>query len=160
MPNTACWAQQCKDTIQSSATEGRFIPLNDGTVIDRAGYLIWMRCSVGQYWDNDKKICIGSPTILTWRQARQSADHQAQLSKAPWRLPSIQELSSIAEMRCVDPAIDLRVFPNTPAMHYWTSTPFVNQDEHFWLLQFLTGENNTDSIKRAALVRLVKSVQK
>jgi hypothetical protein len=156
MPCNVSRAQQCRDTIPGSIAPGRFIPLNNGTLLDKERKLVWMRCSVGQSWDNHTMTCVGHPTPLNWYRAMRSAETLARLSKQAWRLPSIQELSSITEMRCADPAIDLHWFPNTPAAHFWTGTPFVNQQGHFWLLQFLTGENNTDSAKRQALVRLVK----
>jgi hypothetical protein len=149
-------AQQCRDTIPSSATKERFIASNDGTVTDRIGKLVWMRCSIGQSWNSHKKTCVGRATPLTWSQAGQAAEKWALKSKAPWRLPSIQELSSIVELRCANPAIDLQLFPSTPATHYWSGTPFVNQAGHFWLVQFSTGEDHTDKAKRKALVRLVK----
>jgi hypothetical protein len=152
------WSQECRHTIQSSFAAKRFASLKDGTVMDYAANLVWMRCSVGQTWDNKTQSCSGDPTPLTWPQAKQSADDTARQLKASWRLPSLQELSSIAQLRCYDPAIDLRWFPNTPSSHYWTGTPFVNLDKHYWLVQFLTGENDTDSVKRTALVRLVKSI--
>ena len=119
---------------------------------------MWMRCSVGQSWDKKKNMCIGNSTPLTWRQAKQSADDLVLATNTQWRLPSIHELSAIVELRCANPAIDLKQFPNTPPTHYWTNTAFVNQENHFWLVQFLNGENHTDSAKRMALVRLVKTL--
>ena len=127
--------------------------------MDTTKRLVWMRCSVGQSWDKATNSCLGNPTSLTWPQARQSADSLQRQLKENWRLPNLNELSAIAELRCVNPAIDLRWFPNTGASHYWTGTPFVNHEGYFWLLQFLTGENDTDSAKRPALVRLVRDAE-
>lgn len=151
-------AQQCRNSTSNDGAT--FVSLNDGVVMDQANKLVWMRCSVGQSWDKRTNTCNGNPTPLTWYQASKTAENLARQLGAAWRLPTIQELSSITEMRCVDPAIDLHWFPNTPAVHYWTGTPFVNQEGYYWLLQFFTGENNTDSAKRTALVRLVKKTGK
>lgn len=159
-PTCVCLAQQCRETLPDNGDPKRFIPLNNGRVLDSATDLVWMRCSIGQSWNRDHNRCEGSPTPLSWYQAKRKAAQVARQLDAAWRLPSIQELSSITELRCVNPAIDLHWFPNTPASYYWTLTPFITQDQYFWLVQFLSGENDTDSAKRTAFVRLVKPAEK
>ncbi len=155
MATGLCGAQQCRGLLADDSTNQRFERLSDGTVIDQHTHLVWMRCSVGQHWDNAKSTCNGEAQSLAWLQAKQYASKQ---SNGGWRLPSIDELSSITELRCYNPAIDLKLFPQTPASHYWSATPFANRAGHYWLVQFLSGENHTDSGKRLAFVRLVKTL--
>ncbi|WP_455212705.1 Lcl C-terminal domain-containing protein [Kaarinaea lacus] len=152
-----CSAQQCRDSLPDSAPDQRFEPLADGLVVDQHSHLMWMRCSIGQLWDRTKETCIGEPQSLTWIQANQLVSEQT-YHGFHWRLPSVEELSAIAELRCHNPAIDLQLFPATPASHYWSATPFANKYSHYWLVQFLSGENHTDSEKRFAFVRLVKTL--
>jgi len=122
-------------------------------VMNRRVGLLWMRCSAGQQWHDEEHTCVGEPRTMTWWEAHRYASEVGQ----GWRLPTIHELSAITDLRCYDPAIDLSLFPNTPASHYWTETAFIQQPEHYWLVQFSTGENHTDSGKRLAYVRLVKN---
>lgn len=149
-------AQQCQEAMLRSTPSDRFQTSPDGAVLDRRTGLIWARCSVGQNWDKNKRTCTGNPRLLTWQQANQITQ-RPQFGSSSWRLPTIRELSSIVELSCVQPAINLRWFPNTPASHYWSSTPFSSQPGHYWLLQFLSGDNHTDTGKRLALTRLVMS---
>jgi hypothetical protein len=130
----------------------RFEIRSDGNITDRKTRLVWQRCSVGQQWDEDKNTCSGKATPMTWYQASKRVKN--------WRLPTVQELSSITELRGFNPTIDRQVFPNTPPSHFWTSTAFANRTGHFWLVQFLSGENHTDSGKRLAYVRLVKQLKR
>jgi len=142
-PAELCAAQQCRDTLSDSTAEKRF-KLLTGMV-------------VGQLWDSEKNTCSGDAQSFTWFQASQYLN-QPSIRGHRWRLPSISELSSITELSCYNPAIDLKLFPNTPSSHYWSATAFSNQAGHYWLVQFLTGENHTDTGKRLAFVRLVKTL--
>lgn len=155
-PAELCAAQQCRDTLSDSTAEKRF-KLLTGMVIDQRSHLVWMRCSVGQLWDSEKNTCSGDAQSFTWFQASQYLN-QPSIRGHRWRLPSISELSSITELSCYNPAIELKLFPNTPSSHYWSATAFSNQAGHYWLVQFLTGENHTDTGKRLAFVRLVKTL--
>jgi hypothetical protein len=39
-----------------------------------------------------------------------------------WRLPAVEELSTISDLTEANPSIDQAAFPNTPSYGYWTST--------------------------------------
>ena len=151
----SCAAQQCNNAIPSHTPESRLSVQTDGTVLDQRTHLVWMRCSVGQHWSQDKNTCMGNAQPLTWSQAQQFANQYSMDNG--WRLPTVHELSAIVELRCFNPAIDLGVFPQTAPTHFWSATPFSNKSGHYWLIQFLNGENHTDSEKRLAFVRLVKT---
>ncbi|MCW7755456.1 DUF1566 domain-containing protein [Desulfobotulus sp. H1] len=60
---------------------------SDGTVIDLNTGLEWMRCSIGQIWDGE--TCAGEAEKINWYAAMSMAE------KKGWRLPSIEELSSL-----------------------------------------------------------------
>lgn len=145
-------SQQCSQTIMATAPASFFKIQANGTILDKRNKLIWMRCSVGQVWEEDKQRCSGKARLMNWNSAQKMAK---QLGHS-WRLPSIKELSLLVESRCESPSINLRLFPNTPAGHFWTNTAFVNLASTYWLVQFQFGENHVDRASRLALLRLVK----
>lgn len=87
-------------------------------VTDARTGLVWARCSVGQVWDGT--TCSGIASSYTHEQALSFAQ-----GAVGWRLPSVRELSSLADKGCQSPAIDSAAFPNTRDTAYWSSTPYV-----------------------------------
>ncbi len=59
--------------------------------------LIWMRCSIGQEWNGS--TCIGTPIEFNWKDANayfELFNEQVAFGgKRDWRLPSIDELSTL-----------------------------------------------------------------
>jgi len=143
-------AQECRDDIPASTPAERFVLLRDGTLVDRHNGLRWQRCAVGQHWNGTG--CSGEAAMLT----RAGAAHH---SGNGWRLPTLQELGSIVELRCRQPAIDLTLFPNAPAGNFWSATPFANLGDdgpRYWQVQFIYGESNLGGLSELAFVRLMK----
>lgn len=119
-------AEQVCDTTKfpASAPVERFQDNGDGTVTDRTNQLMWMRCSVGQTWADGS--CSGTPNLQDWASAidyAEEVNRSGTFFYTDWRVPKLPELASIAERGCKDPRINLIVFPTTPALPYWTSTP-------------------------------------
>lgn len=161
--NAATSAQQvCHQNIPASTPVERFHSINNGYIIDQQTKLVWQRCSLGQQWDDLYNTCRGEAKALSWLEAKNStkkvAGDDAKHATARWRLPTIYELSSIVELRCENPAINLQLFPATPASHYWTATTFINRENYYWLVQFKSGESHIDSANRFAFVRFVKTL--
>lgn len=134
--------QACEMSFDATTPTARFIDNNDGTVTDQATKLIWMRCSVGQNWNNETKYCDGMPVTVFWQGALQAADNAKNnqenklyhfADKTNWRVPNIKELVSIREQRCVHPAMNSVIFPNVDAIaqaeggysYLWSSTPVI-----------------------------------
>lgn len=82
--------------------------------------LMWMRCAVGQSWQSGH--CIGTAKSLSYAEALAVADTTIALGYNDWRVPSQEELVSIVEQGCTEPAINQTVFPDTPASWFWTSS--------------------------------------
>lgn len=95
-------------------------------VTDTKTGLTWRRCSEGQAWSGG--TCTG--TAASYTHERALARATAQAGTAGWRLPSVEELSSIAT------SIDTTAFPATPSNWYWSATP--NADYHYsaWIVLF------------------------
>ena len=153
---TAGLAQSCVDNISKTATRKHYLLNNDGTVSDTKTKLMWMQCSLGQKWSNGQ--CLGKTRTITWNKALQEANDFRFARYSNWRLPTIKELSRITELQCQQPAIDLKLFPHTPPVDYWTTTSFVNDEKLAWLVHFGFGENHTAKKSTSAVVRLVRPI--
>lgn len=106
----------------SSPTE-RFSDNGDGTVTDEVAQLMWMRCSAGQTWSDG--TCSGEAVAHDW----QGAQELAAVTNVggthffnDWRVPQLRDLALIVERQCLNPRINLAVFPNTPPSVYWTAS--------------------------------------
>ena len=143
------YAQTCNDSIQAATPDSRFEVTGD-EVTDLQTGLIWQRCSVGQSWDGSS--CSGTATIHTWAQA-------LALASGNWRLPNIKELTSIVETSCVNPAINVSVFPNTLSHFYWSSSPYAYASYQAWNVSFYYGTAYAYVKYLSRYVRLVRGGQ-
>jgi hypothetical protein len=152
-------AQVCKEgVIKPTAQADRFIDHKDGTVTDSKTGLMWSVCSVGQSYDEGK--CSGLSESKDWAQSLQ--DIQAlnnaggQAGYADWRMPNIDELATIVEFQCFDPAIQLSVFPATPSETYWSSTPDPSKSGKGRSIYFKYGTDITPEVATDRFTRLVR----
>lgn len=108
--------QICDARQQSQPPLARYLFKAD-MVKDTKSGLTWQRCSVGQDW-REGSGCVGTPLLLTWNQAKSGA-------RNGWRLPTEDELLSLASPSCKFPAINAQAFPGMKAemMWYWSDTP-------------------------------------
>jgi len=118
-------AEQHCDTSRSplSTPTARFTDNGDGTVLDTASGLMWMRCSLGQAWTGES--CNGEARSLAWTAAQSATDEINQSGEhffSDWRVPGLRDLAMIVERACHDPRINLTVFPNTAPAFFWTGT--------------------------------------
>lgn len=95
----------------------KFLPNQNGTVIDVQTGLMWLRFSIGQKWINGKNS--KHPQLFAWSEAVKLKYTHA--GYEDWRMPTLKELRSIVDSSKRFPAIDKRVFPNTDGF-YWSST--------------------------------------
>jgi len=150
-------AQVCKyDSIPATAPASRFTDNGDGTVTDQATGLQWKRCSEGQDWSGG--TCTGNAAGYNWQQALQRADTASFAGRDDWRLPNVNELTSIVEEACYDPAIDLGVFPAIPSNRYWSSSPSANFAGNAWFVGFYYGDDGS-AMGYGFQVRLVRGGQ-
>ena len=148
-------AQTCKNTIALTTPDGRFIDNGDGTVKDKKTRLIWMRCSLGQTWDG--QTCNGDALAFTWQKAMQEAEVLYYAGSSDWRLPNTNELGSIVERACHDPAINQTVFPSTSSAGFVTSSREIGANTYVWYIAFDIGRDFATNITRDFFVRLVRT---
>lgn len=73
-----------------------------------------------------------------------------------WRLPTRVELVSIVDYTQVSPAINATAFPDTPAVGYWTSSPYVNTPGSAWYIDFGDGTAEGVPVAFPTSVRCVR----
>jgi hypothetical protein len=151
------FGQTCLLSINETAPQSSFVDNEDGTLTDRLLGLTWMRCSIGQIWNQDESRCDGDASELNWQQALQAAHGYVYVNQLGWRVPNIKELSSITERSCVRPAINETLFPNTPSDDFWTSTPSVQDSSRAWVIAFFNSSNSLKQKNLFIFTRLVRT---
>jgi len=150
-------AQTCHSYWPKPSTPiNRFTENGDGTVTDTVTKLIWKRCSEGLGGESCEK---GEPMIFTWQEAQKTAVESRFTGKSDWRLPDIKELNSIIERQCTMPAINEIVFPATPTMSFWSSTPYAGNPAYAWNVYFPYGISDGNSKSYKFFVRLVRTAR-
>lgn len=76
-----------------------------------------------------------------------------------WRLPELQELSSIVSYDRINPTIDVAYFPNTRFHRHWSSSPSASDSEYAWHQAFDIGVRRLTLKGSFASVRLVRGGQ-
>ena len=147
-------AQKCNKLIVATTPDASFTTHNNGTVTHKATGLMWMRCALGQVWDG--KTCDRAAATYSWEAALQAGNRFDFAGHSDWRLPNKNELESIIEEACTLPAVNARVFPASPPVFFWSSSPYAGQDNAAWSVDFGHGAVNA-SIRNGSLhVRLVR----
>ncbi len=163
-------AQQCEDSIDETTPTTRFVLNGDGTVTDSRSDLRWQRCPVGYELDDNGTAAVLSDdrcnsvatTTFNWQGALQSAsdlnDSGGFAGFADWRVPNLKELASIVEFKCLLPAVNATLFPDTPPSEFWSSsTPL--QINSALVVNFETGVNYSSFLDAAGFENYVRLVR-
>jgi len=127
-------------------------------VEDRKTGLVWQRCSLGLAWTRERG-CTGARTGYFYPDAETAAARAR-----PWRLPTAEELGSLIDRDCGQPAIDTNIFPDVSgsvseaAERYWTATPG-GLDDMMVFMDFADGYADIHSRGFHLYVRLVRPVK-
>jgi len=134
-------AQTCKiDAFGTSTTPtSRFISNTDQTITDTETGLMWKKCLEGVKGDACRS---GKMLSLTWndvlRYPQKVNNSGGFAGYMDWRLPTVKELLSIVEKRCLAPAINLEVFQRDPGSYIW-SVPSNPNVPYSWVVKFEDG---------------------
>lgn len=161
LPVLPVLAQTVNPNIENITPDSRYTLNNDGTVTDNDTDLMWMQCSEGQTWEPNGGAgnCTGTATPHTWDAALALANGKTFAGHSDWRLPDIKELASLVAEDRYDPAINSAIFPAPPSSSFWSGSPYANNSNYSWSVDFTFGDayyNNRNSSPR---VRLVRSAQ-
>jgi hypothetical protein len=144
--------------IPCAATAQPFVVSADGQeVTDSATGLIWRRCAEGMVFSLG--ACTGTASTFTHELALTRARTEAAATGVAWRLPSVKELSSIADKSLSNPAIDVVAFPAIPVNYFWSSSPFVGSPAFAWVVSFGDGTLSVSRRTSTNYVRLVRAGQ-
>jgi len=136
MPNTAV------DVAAGAPNPMSFTDNGDGTVTDDVTRLMWQQAT--------------PPDNFELTQAGAFCKDLTLAGHDDWRLPSMIELVSIADLGRSNPAIDTTVFPNTPSSPFWSSTIWGASPTSAVSLDFLRGSTRQQSMTQPLNVRCVR----
>lgn len=97
-----------------------FSMLSGGLATHKENTIDWARCPAGTQF-KATQTCVGVPLALTFQEAQAYAKELSEKSGQSIRLPTSKEMASITERACINPAINLNVFPSADVDNYWTS---------------------------------------
>lgn len=109
------------------------------TAIDLRNGREWMRCSLGQQFDNNR--CTGEPLRLDHDQIAEAISIANRELGGIWRLPTRKELELLVCDDCDKVKINSRVFPDTIAEPYWTGQKNWISPKNIWSVNFMTGHS-------------------
>lgn len=142
------------DPLPTHAQETTFVAKGP-IVIDVLGGLDWMRCSIGQVWEND--TCVGSALLVPFASVASLIERAERNIGPGWRLPSREELERLIVINPEPPMIDQNVFPNTYPGLYWTGDTNWLMSNAPWSINFFTSYAYGRADEgRSVAVRLVR----
>lgn len=146
----------CPKSKSSTAAVSHFT-LQGEEAYDRRTHLTWARCSVGKRWHDSHHQCTGSVMLLS----PDEATAYAQKLGHGWRLPNIDELASIIEQNCGEPAINTTIFPDvryiSEGSPYWSESKYEDMPALRYYVDFMSGAIDARSDGVSAAVRLVRT---
>jgi hypothetical protein len=149
--------QNCDTSKQESSPASRFIDQGNGAIKDTQTSKLWLRCAVGMKWSG--RSCEEKTTTHTYFEALAQVERinkQAYAQRSNWRLPTRDELTSIVEQRCFNPAINLDVFPYSPQSGFWTSTENAGlTSTRIEIVHFLNGDTYIANKNQLWRLRLI-----
>lgn len=152
-PGAAQAGQKCNPGKPETTPTGRFkVDGKEGTVFDIMTGLTWKICAEGMPYSNGR--CTGNMNF-TWAYANKTFSDHAN----GWRLPNIDELRSIVEKRCAEPAINLQVFPDTQPSSFWSATAGAGNSDYAYNVFYGRGLLGNDLKTNSYYVRLVRGKQ-
>ena len=142
-------------------------------VIDNHTGLVWeIKTDDGGIHDKDNTYRWGGKTAIgrgqvnkegtyydAWDSLVDGSNNANLCGFSDWRVPTINELDSIADKGRINPSIDSHYFPNTLSSLFWSASPYARWSDLALLLQFRDGYNLSISRGRRHHLRLVRSSQ-
>jgi hypothetical protein len=130
-------AVRCVRAAAPGCLGSRYQPQANGSVLDQATGLTWQQpLDPGSYtWQGAQAYCAGLG--------------------AGWRVPSLTETQTIIDDYQEYPAVDLDVFPGTPSVDFWTSSP-KSDGSSYWYVDFFYGSSDTEVAEQLYRVRCVR----
>ena len=119
----------------------------NGVVTDSSTRLQWQ----DDYSDNAHDI-----KDVNWKEAIQYCEGLGLSSHNDWRLPSVNELSSLIDYSKTNPSIN-PIFEYIGTLNYWSSTTLVSYSGEAFLISFHRGNQGSYFKSYSYYVRCVRS---
>ncbi len=102
--------------------------LSDHLILDKETGLVWARNA-------------NLPDrIMTWQDAIDYCRDLTLGNRKGWRLPTVEELSSLADPSQSNPALPSgHPFVNVQTYHYWSSTTYESRKDYAWYMNMDSG---------------------
>ena len=97
----------------------------DGTgIVDLRTGQVWARCVEGMHWSG--RTCVGTPRLVTHREALALAAARRKAEGLRWRLPRVPDMQRLSAKAGRKGVLDLALFPAAPDGPHWTGTANVD----------------------------------
>ena len=106
-------------------------------------------------WQDDKAVINNK---MTWPQARRYCKNLNLAGFSDWRLPTIEELSTIIDLDRYNPAI-AKEFKNVRSEWYWTNTSCASNRSYAWEFYFKYGYDGNYGKNSNRYVRCVRKIK-
>ncbi len=96
----------------------------------------------------------------SWNELVEGSNNESFCGFDDWRVPTVNELSSIVNHDTYVPAIDLTIFPywGQSGYPYWTASPVAgNSDVYAYVISIINGNDDFSDRNQFNYVRLVRS---
>jgi hypothetical protein len=116
-------------------TGNRFTDVGNGTILDNATGLIWIKDSTSAQCNNGN--------ALDWESALTFCEGVDFAGQTDWRTPNAREMLSLIDYERSNPCID-PIFTNILISDYWTSTTLKNTTVRAYTVGYMGGSLSTD----------------
>jgi len=127
--------------LNTAPTWHQILPSNDGTPCNSSRFKCVMNNQAvldretGLVWEKSPDT-----TTMTWTAACTHCYGREVANRKGWRLPTIEELSSLVDNDNSNPALPTgHPFSNVQSSSYWSSTTYVGNTSDAWGVGFATG---------------------
>jgi len=131
-------APACPDVFANTPLSLQYHDNGNGTITDQETGYTWFRCSAGQVWSDGR--CKGRAILRNFDDAQAWAAQAQVANLSNWRIPEIDEMSSIIEKDCRSPAVDINAFPGIEPESYWSNKDNFWSSSMAWSLFFFKGD--------------------
>jgi hypothetical protein len=139
--------QTCLSTASPENPDSAYSNITDETVVHVNTGLMWSRCPMNMtYQDFGTHVSCanGSNPYLSWKSALVEASTSGYADFTDWRIPSIAELRTLVDLRCINPPYNEDIFPDSfvaETAGFWSSTTVASEPSMAWAINPITGKS-------------------